>query len=315
MELNVSLVIPVYNEEENILQLGEEIIASFRASDVSWEAIFVNDGSRDGSTMKLREIAANESRFKIISFKRNFGQTAALSAGFDHALGKVIIPLDADLQNDPKDVHVLLAKLNEGYDVVSGWRANRKDPLLSRKIPSWLANAFISRLTRTNLHDYGCTLKAYRREVLEGIRLYGEMHRFIPAYAAMHHAKITEVVVNHRPRLHGSTKYGISRTLRVLLDLITVRFLTSYLTKPIHFFGKFGFYSLVAACISGGVAIYLRLFHHISLILTPLPLLTALLILVGLQFVLMGLLAEIIIRHYFESQGKTTYIIEEKVNL
>lgn len=314
MALHLSLIIPVYNEEQNLERLAQEINAALSSASFAWEAVFIDDGSRDSSLELLKTIAQKNPHFKVIGFKRNFGQTAALSAGFDYARGDIFIPLDADLQNDPRDVHVLLEKIHEGYDVVSGWRANRKDALISRKIPSWIANYIISRLTKTQLHDYGCTLKAYKREVLEGVKLYGEMHRFIPAYAAWHNAKITEVIVNHRPRVAGTTKYGISRTLRVLLDLMTVRFLTSYLTKPIHFFGKFGFFALVAAGISGAVAVYLRIVYHISFILTPLPLLTALLILVGMQFVLMGLLAEIIIRHYFESQSRPTYMIKEKYN-
>ncbi|NMC51657.1 glycosyltransferase family 2 protein [Candidatus Kuenenbacteria bacterium] len=310
----LSIVIPIYNEAENLPELFQEIKSSLASLGADYEIIAVNDGSTDNSFNVLKSLATADAKIKVISFSRNFGQTAALSAGFVHASGEVIIPLDADLQNDPHDIPLLLAKLSEGYDIVSGWRKNRQDKLISRKIPSRLANSLIGKITKVKLHDYGCTMKAYKRESLAPVRLYGEMHRFIPALAAWHGAKITEVVTNHRPRKFGQTKYGIRRTFKVILDLLTVKFLTDYSTKPMHFFGKAGFYSFSLAFLSGFLAVYLRLFHHISLIITPLPLLTVFLMLVGLQFILMGLLAEMITRTYYETQNKPTYFIKEKIN-
>lgn len=312
--IKLSIVTPIYNEVENLPGLFREIKSSLSALGWDYEIIAVNDGSVDGSLNVLKELAAVDSHIKIISFSRNFGQTAALSAGFTHATGEVIIPLDADLQNDPRDIPLLLSKLAEGYDIVSGWRKNRHDKLISRKIPSRLANSLIGKITGVKLHDYGCTMKAYRKESLDSVRLYGEMHRFIPALAAWHGAKITEVVTNHRPRQFGQTKYGIRRTFKVVLDLLTVKFLTNYSTRPMHFFGKAGLYALSAAIISGLLALYLRLFHHVSLIITPLPLLTVFLMLVGLQFILMGLIAEMLTRVYYETQNKPTYFIKEKIN-
>ena len=312
--IKLSIVTPIYNEVENLPGLFREIKSSLSALGWDYEIIAVNDGSVDGSLNVLKELAAVDSHIKIISFSRNFGQTAALSAGFTHATGEVIIPLDADLQNDPRDIPLLLSKLAEGYDIVSGWRKNRHDKLISRKIPSRLANSLIGKITGVKLHDYGCTMKAYRKESLDSVRLYGEMHRFIPALAAWHGAKITEVVTNHRPRQFGQTKYGIRRTFKVVLDLLTVKFLTNYSTRPMHFFGKAGLYALSAAVISGLLALYLRLFHHVSLIITPLPLLTVFLMLVGLQFILMGLIAEMLTRVYYETQNKPTYFIKEKIN-
>lgn len=310
----LSIVIPIYNEAENLPELFQETKASLFSLGADYEIIAVNDGSVDGSLNVLKELAAVDPKIKVISFSRNFGQTAAMSAGFKFASGEIIIPLDADLQNDPRDIPLLLAKLTEGYDIVSGWRKNRQDKLISRKIPSRLANSLIGKITKVKLHDYGCTMKAYRKESLSQVRLYGEMHRFIPALAAWQGAKITEIVTNHRPRKFGQTKYGIRRTFKVILDLLTVKFLTDYSTKPMHFFGKAGFYAFTLAFLSGLLAVYLRLFHHISLIITPLPLLTVFLMLVGLQFILMGLLAEMITRTYYETQDKPIYFIKEKIN-
>jgi len=312
--IKLSIVTPVYNEVENLPELFQEINQSLKDLTFDYEIIAVNDGSVDGSLNVLKELAAADSHIKIISFSRNFGQTAALSAGFTHATGEVIIPLDADLQNDPRDIPLLLSKLAEGYDIVSGWRKNRHDKLISRKIPSKLANSLIGKITGVKLHDYGCTMKAYRKESLDQVNLYGEMHRFIPALAAWHGAKITEIVTNHRPRKFGRTKYGIRRTFKVILDLFTVKFLTAFFTRPMHFFGKAGLYSFSLAIFSGILALYLRLFHHVSLIITPLPLLTVFLMLVGLQFILMGLIAEMITRTYYETQNKPTYFIKEKIN-
>src|SRR3989339_134278 len=301
--MKLSLVVPVYNEEENIAQLLKEVKEAMFILSSEYEVIAINDGSKDNSLAVLKDKAAKDEKIKIVSFKRNFGQTAALAAGFDYATGEVIIPLDADLQNDPRDIPLLLNKLIEGYDVVSGWRKNRQDKLISRKIPSWIANYIISKTTGVHLHDYGCTMKAYRREVLQGIKLYGEMHRFIPAIAVWHGAKIAEITINHRERRFGKTKYGISRTFRVILDLLTVKFLTKYLTRPMHFFGGVGIFSFVMGAISFLCAFYLRFIGYATLIQTPLPLLGIFFCLMGMQLVLMGVLAEMIMRNYFESQG------------
>lgn len=312
--IKLSIVTPIYNEVENLPELFQEINQSLKDLMFDYEIIAVNDGSVDNSLSVLKELAAADAKIKIISFSRNFGQTAALAAGFAHASGEIIIPLDADLQNDPHDIPLLLAKLAEGYDIVSGWRKNRQDKLISRKIPSKLANGLIGKITKVKLHDYGCTMKAYRKESLASVRLYGEMHRFIPVLAAWHGARITEIVTNHRSRKFGQTKYGIRRTFKVVLDLLTVKFLTNYSTRPMHFFGKAGLYSFFCAFVSGVLAVYLREFHHIAFIITPLPLLTVFLMLVGLQFILMGLLAEMSARTYYESQDKPIYFIKEKIN-
>jgi glycosyltransferase involved in cell wall biosynthesis len=238
-----------------------------------------------------------------------------MSAGFDHAKGDIIIPMDGDLQNDPSDIARLIEKIREGFDVVSGWRRDRKDTFITRKIPSLLANAIISRQTGVHLHDYGCTLKAYRREVLDGINLYGEMHRFVPALASQFGAKVTELPVNHFPRLHGVSKYGISRTLRVILDLFTVKFLMEYSTKPIQLFGRWGVYTMLAGFITGSFTVYMKLFENFSMNRNPLLILTAFLFFMGVQFIVLGLLGELNARTYFESQGKPTYAVKDRINL
>jgi len=313
--MKLSIIIPIYNEEENIKELYGELKKILAKLSVDYEIISVNDGSEDKSDQILREITKIDPAFKMISFRKNFGQTAAISAGIDFSRGDILIPIDADLQNDPTDIPKFLEKIEQGFDVVSGWRRNRKDKLLTRKIPSWLANRLISLITKVKLHDYGCTMKAYKKEVIKDIRLYGEMHRFMPAYTSWYGARVAEIVVNHRPRRHGKTKYGISRTFKVILDLLTVKFLSDYLTKPMHFFGKVGYWSFIFSILSGVLAVVLRFTMGITFIQTPLPLLTVFLILVGIQFILMGLLAEILIRNYYESQKKTTYLIKEKINL
>ncbi|KAA0889013.1 glycosyltransferase family 2 protein [Oryzomonas rubra] len=313
--MELSIVVPIYNEEENVAALYESIRDALARTSLEYETIFVDDGSSDSSFTLLKEIAAQDQRVKLLRFRRNFGQTAAMSAGFDAAKGDVIIPMDGDLQNDPADIPRLLAKLHEGYDVVSGWRKDRKDTFITRKIPSLLANALISRLTGVHLHDYGCTLKAYRREVLDGINLYGEMHRFVPALASQVGAKVAELPVNHRPRLYGTSKYGISRTLRVVLDLMTVKFLMAYSTKPIQLFGKWGIYTLLAGCLSGGTTLYMKIFDNMSMNRNPLLILTAFLLFMGVQFIVLGLLGELNARTYFESQGKPIYVIRDRVNL
>ena len=315
VSVELSIVVPIYNEEENVAALYGNVREALESTSLEYEIIFVDDGSGDASFRLLKGIAAEDRRVKLLRFRRNFGQTAAMAAGFDAATGSVIIPMDGDLQNDPADIPRLLAKLNEGFDVVSGWRKDRKDTFITRKIPSMLANALISAQTGVHLHDYGCTLKAYRREVLDGINLYGEMHRFVPALASQVGAKVAELPVNHRPRLHGTSKYGISRTLRVVLDLMTVKFLLTYSTKPIQLFGKWGVYTLLAGCLSGGATLYMKIFENVSMNRNPLLILTAFLLFMGIQFIVLGLLGELNARTYFESQGKPIYVIRDRVNL
>jgi len=310
--VKVSIVIPVYNEEDNL----ELLLAKLQAlTDFEWEAIFVNDGSKDQSAEILDELAIKDKRVKVIHFLRNYGQTAAMAAGFAHTQYDIVVPLDADLQNDPADIVHLLAKMAKGYDVVSGWRKDRQDATWTRVWPSNLANSLISYITGVKLHDYGCTLKAYKKEILQEVKLYGEMHRFIPAYAAWHGAKVTEIEVKHHPRIHGQTKYGLGKTFRVILDLLVVKFLMDYSTRPMHFFGLAGFYSLLVSFIAGFLAVYLRVagLRHFSA--TPLPLLTAIFFLLGIQFILMGIIAEILMRNSYEGQNKTTYKIKSKINL
>lgn len=311
--MKLSIVLPVYNESGSLNELYRELSAVLEALETEYEIIAVNDGSRDESASILEKIAHNDTHFCVIHLSKNYGQTAALSAGFEAATGDVVIPMDADLQNDPHDIPRLLAEIDTGIDVVSGWRKHRKDNLL-RRLPSVIANKFISHFTAIRLHDYGCTLKAYRREAIKDVHFYGEMHRFMPAYAAWYGARISELVVNHRPRKYDKSKYGISRTFRVILDLLTVKFLMTYLTKPMHFFGGAGIISLLLGSLSGFVALYLRLFEDIHFIKTPLPLLTIFLVIMGVQFILMGILAEIMIRIYHEPQGKRTYSIRKKIN-
>ena len=306
---DVSVVIPVFNEEETIPHLHRALREALAELDRSWEVILVNDGSSDKSMEKLDEVAQKDDRFVAIHLRRNFGQTPAMSAGFDHARGEVIIAMDADLQNDPADIPKLVAKLDEGFDVVSGWRKNRKDTFLTRILPSKIANWLISSATGVRLHDYGCSLKAYRREILEDVQLYGEMHRFIPALAHWVGADIAEVEVTHHARKYGSSKYGLTRTARVFLDLLTVKFLLSYATRPIQVFGRWG---LAAGFIGLVIALWLaiqKLAFGEDIGDRPLLLLAALLILVGLQFVTMGLLAELQSRTYYEAQGKPIYAI------
>jgi glycosyltransferase involved in cell wall biosynthesis len=301
----VSVVIPVFNEQDNVAELYERL-ASVLGADA--EIIFVDDGSWDATHKRLLEITATDVRVRVIQFRRNFGQTAALSAGIDHALGEIIVPMDGDLQNDPKDIPRLLEKIDEGFGVVSGWRVHRKDPLM-RRIPSQLANRLISWISGVRLHDYGCSLKAYRRDALEDVRLYGEMHRFVPIYASWQGARVTEIPVDHHPRTRGKSNYGIERTLKVVLDLIVVKFLASYSTKPIYLFGGFGVLALLGSFLVFGVMVYLKVAGIRSFIATPLPLVVVMLVLVGCLSVLLGLVAELSVRTYYESQGKRTYSI------
>jgi dolichol-phosphate mannosyltransferase len=310
----ISIVVPAFNEEANVAPLYEQIHATLTTHAIEHEIIFVNDGSSDGTAAALARIAQRDPRVKVINFRRNHGQTAALMAGFDHASGEVIVPMDGDLQNDPADIPRLLAKLDEGYSVVSGWRWNRRDSKVRRTLPSRAANWLISRISGVHLHDYGCTLKAYRREAIRDVRLYGEMHRFIPIYASWNGARVTEIPVNHFPRVHGRSHYGASRAIKVILDLIVVKFLEDYNTKPIYVFGMTAVALFAMSLISGLLAVYLRLFADISFISTPLPLLTALTLSLGVLFILLGLQAEILIRVYYEAQDKPTYLIRDSLN-
>jgi glycosyltransferase involved in cell wall biosynthesis len=313
--VDISIVVPVYNEQENIEAVYTALSSTLKKMGCQYEIIMVDDGSSDGSHKVLTSLASYDASLKVIRFRRNFGQTAAMSAGFDYAKGDIIIPMDGDLQNDPADIPRLIEKIHEGYDVVSGWRRDRKDTYVTRKIPSLLANAVISNLTGVHLHDYGCTLKAYRREVLDGINLYGEMHRFVPALASQFGAKVTELPVNHFPRLHGVSKYGISRTLRVILDLMTVKFLMAYSTKPIQLFGKWGVYTILAGFCTGAMTLYMKLFEQLSMNRNPLLILTAFLLFMGIQFIVLGLLGELNARTYFESQSKPIYVVKDRINL
>ena len=305
----ISLVIPLYNEEGNVEQLYNEITRVVDDANLKAEFVFIDDGSKDKTVENLWAIAGNDPRTRIVCLRRNFGQTAAMAAGFDHAEGEIVITLDGDLQNDPVEIPKLIAKIDEGYDLVAGWRKDRQDKMMSRKIPSMLANRLISKTTNVELHDYGCTLKAFTKEVAKGLQLYGEMHRFIPALAAQMGVRIAEVPVKHRPRIHGTSKYGISRTFRVLLDLLTVRFFLGFSTRPLHMVGALGM-------ASGGLGSFLlvmltfqRLVMHMPIGNRPMLLISVMLILIGLQFFCFGILAEVLARTYHESQNKKTYVV------
>lgn len=310
----VSVIVPLYNEMGNIPPLISALTDSMHRIGRTFEIIAVNDGSLDGSLHELEEEAARHPELRIIDFRRNYGQTAAIMAGLDCATAAIIVTIDADLQNDPADIAMLLTKLQEGYDVVSGWRQDRKDAALRRKLPSCVANSLISWISGVKLHDYGCTLKAYRADVLKGVRLYGEMHRFIPIYASWMGAKVVEMPVSHHPRQIGRSKYGIDQIIKVLLDLIVVTFLHRYFVKPIYVFGTFGIASLF---LSLGAFLYmlaLKFFAGVSMISTPLPLVTVTAGLVEIMSILMGLLAEMLVRIYFELQGRAAYLVRRRVN-
>jgi glycosyltransferase involved in cell wall biosynthesis len=311
----ISVIAPVYNEEGNIPQLHAELEQALTALGKPYEIIYVNDGSRDGSGDLLAQIAADSpDTVCVIEFRRNFGQTAAVMAGMDHARGEVVVLTDADLQNDPADIPLLLAKIDEGYDVVSGWRRERKDKLLARRVPSIIANWLISWVTNVHLHDYGCTLKAYRCEIASEIRLYGEMHRFIPVYAAAAGAKIGEIVVHHRPRIHGVSKYNLMKTGKVLLDLVTVKFLLSFRFSPMYLFGGSGLVLIGLGVLSILAALLNKAIRGISLIQTPLPTLAAMFAMMGVQAILMGLTTELLVRTYHESVNRPTYVIRHILN-
>jgi glycosyltransferase involved in cell wall biosynthesis len=315
--MDVTIVIPCYNEVETIPRLvaaldGAE--ATLRGIGREAEIVVVDDGSRDGTEAKLREAAATRPWLRLIRFRRNFGQTAAMAAGFKAARGDVVVPMDADLQNDPADIPRLLTKLEEGYDVVSGWRRDRKDKVATRKIPSWIANWVIGKVSGVKLHDYGCTLKAYRREFLEPVNLYGEMHRFIPIYAKWAGARVTELPVTHHARREGKSKYGLMRTFKVLLDLITVKFLGDYSTKPLYFFGGLGFSLCFVGIVAAGLTLFEKFAEHVYVHRNPLFVVSIFLFMLGIQFIMMGLLAELQIRTYHEAQSKPTYLISGTVN-
>lgn len=309
----ISVVTPVFNEEKNILPLYENLRNTLDGlnSERNYELIFVDDGSTDASFRILRGIHDKDNNTKVIKLRRNFGQTAALSAGFDYSKGDVIITIDADLQNDPADIPLLLKKIDEGYDVVCGWREDRKDPFFAKKLPSKLSNWLASRLTGLELHDFGCTLKAFRRDVVENIDLYGEMHRYIPALASWMGVSIAEVKVRHHPRVHGKTKYGILRLMHGLFDLVTVKFLLSYSTRPLQLFGIPGVMAILAGFVIGAYLIVERIVFLTSIANRPLLLLAVLLLFMGVQFITLGLLGEVTTRMYYEAQDRHIYIIKE----
>jgi len=315
MKPRISILLPVYNEVENLERLHEKINEAM--SGPGFEVIYVDDGSTDGSLELLEKFAADDPRVRVVAFRRNYGQTAAMAAGIDSSGGDVLIPMDADLQNDPVDIERLISKLDEGYDVVSGWRKDRQDAFFTRVLPSRIANWLISIIGGVRLHDYGCTLKAYRREVLKDVHLYGEMHRFIPIYASWSGGRVTEIPVSHHPRAGGKSKYGLSRTAKVIFDLITIKFLANYLTKPLYIFGWTGMLVFALSFLSALIAILMKFVgwpHHADFIQTPLPVLAMILLVLGIQLFLLGLIAELLVRTYHESQGKQIYQIKLKIN-
>ncbi len=312
---HISIVIPAYNEEDNIPILYEKLKGVLERLGREYEIIFVDDGSVDRTWERLKEIAEKDQRVKLIRFRKNYGQTAAMYAGFQHATGEVIITLDADLQNDPEDIPMLLQKLEEGYDIVSGWRRDRKDPFLSRRLPSMIANWIISKVTGVELHDYGCTLKAYRADIIKRLELYGDMHRFLPALTKRLGAKITEIPVRHHPRLYGKSKYGIGRTIRVILDIFLVKFLNEYINKPMYVFGTFGFILLSLGLLALFYLVFLKLFLDQDIGRRPLLILSVLFILAGIQLISTGVIAELLVRIYYRTKEDKPFVVEEKVNL
>jgi glycosyltransferase involved in cell wall biosynthesis len=312
--MDLSIVVPVYNECDSLQLLYQAIYNAVSPLELEWEVVLVDDGSRDSSPAILEKLAVDDPvHVRVVELRRNFGQTAAIAAGIDHSCGEILVLIDADMQNDPADIPMMLGKIDEGYDVVSGWRKVRQDNF-SRRLPSQIANSLIAWSTGVPLHDFGCTLKAYRREVITGFRLYGEMHRFIPAYANSVGAKIIEVPVNHHPRRFGKANYGIERTIKVILDLVTVKFLNSYANKPIYLFGGAG---AILILISLVVLLYLfirRIFYQIGVVASPLFVMSTMIFIMGFQSIMMGLIAELLVRTYHESQGKRTYTIRKIIN-
>ncbi len=311
--LDLSVVIPCYNEEESVERLLEEVHAALRPTGLRYEIVLVDDGSRDKTFAILQQHAKTDPALTVVTFRRNFGQTAAMQAGFDHARGDIIATIDADLQNDPKDIPRLIEQIHQGYDMVAGWRADRKDTFINRRLPSMLANWLISWITGVKLHDYGCTLKVMKSEVAKELRLYGEMHRFIPVVASWQGVRIIEAKVNHRARLFGTSKYGIGRTIRVVLDLMTVRFIQSYLARPMQIFGLAGFLCFMAGAVLSAYLAVQKLVYGSPLAERPLLLLGVLLIVVGVQLVSLGLVADVLARTYFESQKKPSYYVRQVV--
>ena len=311
----LSVIVPLYNEADNVEPLRDGIVAVLRNLGLDFEVILVNDGSTDGTEARLRELALPGSEIKVVNLKRNYGQTAAIMAGIHFAQGQVIITMDGDLQNDPADIPLFLEKLKEGYDVVSGWRRDRKDAFLSRTLLSRVANHLISVVSGVALHDYGCTLKAYKREVIKDVRLYGEMHRFIPIYASWEGGRVAEIVVTHHPRTRGESKYGLGRIFKVILDLLVVKFLDRHQTKPIYIFGGFGILCLLCSFAIFIVALYLKLVRQVYLIQTPLLLLVVVTFLTGIMCLLLGILAEMTVRTYFEAKDKPVYTVRDVINL
>jgi glycosyltransferase involved in cell wall biosynthesis len=310
----LSIIIPVYNEARSLPILFERLGTALAGTD--HELILVNDGSQDGSFQVLKAHCATTPHIKAIDFRRNFGQTAAINAGIQHAQGDILVLMDSDLENDPADIPNLIAKLDEGYDVVSGWRQERwSGQFITRKLPSMMANRLISTISGVKLHDYGCTLKAYKRDVIKDVALYGQMHRFIPVYCSWQGGRVGEIPVRYEPRRFGKSNYGLFRTYKVMLDLLLIKFLDKYMTKPIHFFGGAGFLSFLVALLTASVAVYFKVTGQKDFVQTPLPVITAMFLIIGLVMILMGVLAEMITRTYFESQRKTTFSVREKVNL
>lgn len=314
-QMQVSVIVPIFDEAESIQPLYSRVRDVLEDLSDSWELLFVNDGSHDDTEQILDQIAERDTRIKVIHFRRNFGQTAALMAGFQFAQGDIIIPMDGDLQNDPADIPQMIAKLEEGYDVCSGWRKDRKDDAFQRNLPSIMANRLISFVSGVRLHDFGCSLKAYRREIVDGVRLYGEMHRFLPIYAKWHGARITEVVVHHNARTSGKSKYGLERVVKVLCDLIVVKFLDKYAQKPMYIFGSIGFLSIIASFLALIWMLCLKFFYNKPFIETPVPLIVVTTAVTGVICLLMGLLAEMIMRTFYESQGKPVYLVRDTRNL
>lgn len=313
--MKISIVIPVYNESENLPLLHEAIFKAMGTLDMPWQLIYVDDGSTDNSAEVLDQLSCSDPAYcSVVVLRRNFGQTAAIAAGIDHSDGDVIVLMDADLQNDPADIPMMMEKINEGYDVVSGWRINRQDTFLTRTLPSRIANGLISAVTGVYLHDYGCTLKAYRREVITGFRLYGEMHRFIPAYANSVGARMIEVPVHHHPRKYGRAKYGLTRTFKVILDLLTVKFLISYAKKPIYLFGGAGMILIVLSLIAFLFLFIRRIWFQIPVLTSPIFQMSTMFMILGFQSILMGFIAELLARTYHESQQKPTYTVRRVIN-
>lgn len=314
--MDLSVISPVYNEEESVTLLHQAVAQALEPLNLQWELVLVDDGSSDGSVKQLETLAAQDPQHvRVVELRRNFGQTTAIAAGIDYSRGDIIVLIDADMQNDPADIPMMLDKLKEGYDVVSGWRVNRQDTYITRTLPSHLANGLISRVTGVHLHDYGCTLKAYRREVITGFRLYGEMHRFIPVFARWVGAKIIEVPVQHHPRRFGKAKYGLERTIKVILDLFTVKFLNTYSSKPIYLFGGLGVLLILAAVLVLLVLVGLRIFAGEHMIRSPLLILSVMLVILGFQSIMQGLIAELLVRTYHESQNKLTYTVRKTFNI